>query len=61
MNKILFASLFFLGGCNALPQLFTSVEQIADDKAIGVEISREAVQKGVDISINVDIANKIGK
>jgi hypothetical protein len=43
--------------CAALPALFTAVEDIADDEAVQVKISREAINKGTDITIALDVKN----
>lgn len=48
-----------LVGCaQMLPELFKSVEQIADDDAIKLQVSREAIQKETDVTISVSVTNK---
>lgn len=51
-------SLIFLNSCQSLPQFFQAAEDIADDTAVKIEISREAIQKDTDIDANVQIKNK---
>ena len=56
--KILF--LFFMvsfSSCQTLPQLYQSAEDILDDKAIEVVISREAIQKQTNLNITIDVKN----
>lgn len=50
--------MIYLSGCTALPQLFQAAEDIANDTAIKVEISRETFQKETDLHISVDVQNK---
>ena len=44
--------------CQALPQLFQATEDIADDTAVKVEVSKEAIAKETDLSVDVKITNK---
>lgn len=46
---------FMLHGCAYLPNMFQTVEDIADDTAIKIEISREAIQTNSDITISIDV------
>lgn len=55
--KVFFIT-FIFAGCQSLPQMFTSLENIADDTAIKCEISKEAIQKDKEININVTIKNE---
>jgi len=50
--------LCLLAGCQTLPQLYQAAEDIADDTAIKVQVSREAIQKQTDITLSVDVKNK---
>jgi hypothetical protein len=50
--------LVILQGCQSLPSLFSSVEKIADDTAIKVEASHEALQQNTDLEITVRVINK---
>jgi hypothetical protein len=50
--------LFFLTSCQALPALFSSVEKIADDNAIKLEVSHEALQQNTDLEISINVTNK---
>jgi len=47
-----------LTGCAALPQFFQAAEDIADDTAIKIEVSRETFQKETDLHITIDVQNK---
>jgi len=57
--KILF--LLFLTGCSTLPQFYQSIEKIADDDAINVMISQEAIQKQKDVIVMINITNPSNK
>jgi len=43
--------------CNTLPQLYQAAEDIADDEAIRVSVSKESIQKQTDVNISVDVKN----
>lgn len=58
MKILLFYVMLFFSGCNALPQLYQTAEDIADDTAIKVEVSRESIQKQTDVEISIDVKNK---
>jgi len=59
MNKIIIVTfLTVLTACNTLPQLYQAAEDIADDIAVKIEISREAIQKETDITLSLDVKNK---
>ena len=47
-----------LSSCQSLPQLYQAAEDIADDTAIKVEVSKEIFQKETDLSITINIQNK---
>lgn len=49
--------LMVLTGCQSLPQLYQTAEDIADDTAVKVEVSREAIQKQTDVDIIINIKN----
>ena len=57
MKTIPLISLIFPLGCNALPQLYQTAEDIANDDAIDITISREALNKGTDLNITIDVVN----
>ncbi len=54
---ILLPLLVLLAGCQALPQLYQAVEDIANDEAIEVMVSREAISKQTDVTVTVDVKN----
>jgi hypothetical protein len=63
MNLISLATCFTLivlglSSCNALPQLYQTAEDIADDTAIKVLISKETFQKDTDLDISINVQNK---
>jgi hypothetical protein len=60
LNIIIAICSFFiiLCSCQSLPELFSSVEKIADDNAIKIEVSHEALQQNTDLQITVDVKNK---
>jgi hypothetical protein len=55
--KYLIIQLLLLTGCNTLPQLYQAAEDIADDNAIKLEISREAIGKQTDVNVSIDVKN----
>jgi hypothetical protein len=57
MNKLLFCILCLLSSCNTLPQLYQAAENVADDEAIRVSISKEALQKETNLSVSIDLIN----
>ena len=46
-----------LVGCAALPSVMNDVEQIADDTAIKISVSREAITKNTDVKAFVILDN----
>ena len=57
MKFIIIPIMLLLSSCNTLPQLYDAAEKIADDDAIHVTVSREAIQKKTDVNIVVDVKN----
>ena len=53
MSRLLI--LFLLTSCNTLPQLYQAAESIANDEAIEIMISREAMKKKSDINIVINV------
>lgn len=49
--------LILMTSCNTLPQLYQTAEDIINDEAIEVIISREAIQRQTDITVSVDVKN----
>lgn len=43
--------------CQALPQFFSTAEDIADDTAIKTEISKEAIQRNTNVHLYIDLEN----
>ncbi len=58
MKRLIFLSLIFITSCQSLPQLYQTAEDIANDTAIEIEISRQAFQKETDLSIMIQVQNK---
>ncbi len=48
----------YLTSCQALPQLFQSAEDIANDDIIEITISKGLLQKETDLQVIVDMRNK---
>lgn len=46
-----------LMSCTTLPELYQSIEDIANDDGIELTISREAIQKKNDVNVNIEIKN----
>lgn len=40
-----------------MPELYQSAEDVLDDNAVRVEISREAMPKGATVNVVIDIKN----
>lgn len=53
----LLALILICTGCSTLPQLYQAAEDIANDEAIEVMVSREAIQKQTDVTVTVDVKN----
>jgi hypothetical protein len=49
--KLFIPLLFIVTSCAALPQLFQSVENIADDDAVKVTVSKEAIASKKDLKV----------
>lgn len=49
--------LFLLTGCNAIPEALQTAEDIIDDNAIDIKISREAIKKDTNVTICVQLSN----
>ena len=49
--------LLFLTSCGTLPQLYQSLEDVANDDAIDIMISREAISKETDVEIVITVKN----
>lgn len=59
MKWIVFISLAaFSMSCQALPQLFQATEDIADDTAIKMEVSKEAISRQTDLNLQMNVSNK---
>ena len=48
---------FIMTSCQAMPELYQSAEDVLNDNAVRVEISREAMPKGATVSVAIDIKN----
>ena len=48
---------FIMTSCQAMPELYQSAEDVLDDNAVRVEISREAMPKGATVNVVIDIKN----
>ena len=44
--------------CTAMPEMFQTIDNIATDGVIQVQIDKEAFQKDTNIHVNVDILNR---
>ena len=47
-----------LTSCQALPQMFQTVDDIATDGVISIDVDKEAFRGDTNVKINVDISNK---
>lgn len=61
MNFTKILTALVLSGCTPMPQAFQSAEDVLDDTAIKIEISREAIQSNPDINVLVNIVNLSAK
>ena len=58
MRLITFSlSALFFTSCQSLPQFYQAAEDIANDTAIGIEVSKEAIAGGKDIQVQVNVKN----
>lgn len=48
---------FIMTSCQSLPALYQSAEDVLDDNAVRVEISREVMSKGTTVNVAIDIKN----
>lgn len=59
--KALISLLAMIGltGCAAMmPDMFKTIDDIATDDAITVQVDRDAIKKDTDVHIIVDVVNK---
>ncbi len=56
-QMILLPMLMLLGACTTLPQLYQAAEDIANDEAIEIMVSREAIQKQTDVTVSIEVKN----
>lgn len=59
MKYLFIMTMLSLTGCQSLPQLYQTAEDIADDTAIKIEISKEAVEQKKDIKLMLDYSEKV--
>jgi hypothetical protein len=55
-----YLSIFFLislSSCGSLPQLINTAEHIADDEAIQIKVSQEALQRQTNVKAYVELDN----
>jgi len=57
MLYIIIPFMILFSGCTTLPQLYQAAEDIADDDAITIIMSKEAIQKQSNISISLQLEN----
>jgi len=57
----LISVLIALTGCTTLPQLYQSVEDIADNEAIGISISKDALQQDKNVGVTISVRNNTEK
>ena len=50
--------LAILTSCSAFMPVADDIEKIADDTAIKIEVSREALQRDTDMTVTIDVKNK---
>lgn len=55
ISAVIFLGIFFLVGCASLPSLYQSIEDVEDNDAIYVNISKDAIDKTKDVCISIDI------
>ncbi len=59
MKYLFILTMLSLAGCQSLPQLYQAAEDIADDTAIKIEISKEAVEQKKDLKLMLDYSEKV--
>jgi len=58
MITIIIGFFLLLQSCTGLMPLADDIEKIADDTAIKIEVSREALQRDTDMTVTIDVKNK---
>ena len=51
-------TIFMLTGCQNIPEIAKTIDDIATDDAISVYVDKDAFQKETDVHVIVDIINK---
>lgn len=59
MKYLLFIPIAFLNGCAGFQGAADDLEKIADNDAIEMTISKDAIQRDSDLRIQVDLINKV--
>ena len=59
--SIAIVGLMLINGCNSLPQLYQSVEDISTDEAVQATVYKNAMLKDTDIKVQIDVINKDAK
>lgn len=57
INLVAVFGCLFLTSCGALPQLINTAEHIADDTAINIKVSQEALQRQTNITAYIELDN----
>lgn len=57
MKFIQIISMFMLSSCGILPQLATEAENIIDDDAIKIVVSREALGRQTNVKASIELDN----
>ena len=59
MKHCIFLTLLISAGCAQMPSLFQSVEDIATDTAIKIEVDKEAISRDHEIYIQLNIQSAL--
>lgn len=58
MKLCYFITLLFATSCAQMPSLFQTIDDVATDTAIKVEIDKEAINQQTDVFVQVNVENK---
>ncbi len=56
INYILLGSLIFLCSCTQFPELAKSIEDVANDDVLYLEMSKGVLQKDTNVHVNIDVS-----
>jgi hypothetical protein len=58
MKKYVLIFIFLLPGCNYVPEISKTIDDIATDDAITIKCDKDCFQKETNVKINLEVTNK---